>query len=55
MASAGEIKYWTDGVWFVGCFVNLPGVFSQGKTLDELRENLEEACELMAETHEPPG
>ena len=30
------MEYWKDGSWLVGCLPQVPGVFSQGKTLDEL-------------------
>jgi predicted RNase H-like HicB family nuclease len=43
-----SIEHWKDGEWFVGRLPEVPGVFSQGKTMDELRENIREAYELMA-------
>jgi predicted RNase H-like HicB family nuclease len=33
------LEYWRDGDWYVGRLVENPGVFSQGATLEELREN----------------
>ncbi|HJZ93780.1 MAG TPA: type II toxin-antitoxin system HicB family antitoxin [Gemmataceae bacterium] len=41
------VEFWKDGHWFVGRLLEVPGVFSQGKTLDELWENIQEAFELM--------
>ena len=41
------LEYWRDGDWYVGRLMEVPGVFSQGKSLDELRENIQEAYELM--------
>ena len=41
------LEHWKDGKWFVGRLLEVPGVFSQGETLDELRENIQEAYELM--------
>jgi predicted RNase H-like HicB family nuclease len=41
------LEYWKDGKWFVGRLLEVPGVFSQGETLEELRENIQEAYELM--------
>jgi hypothetical protein len=41
------LEYWRDGPWFVGRLLEVPGVFSQGATLDELRENIQEAYDLM--------
>jgi predicted RNase H-like HicB family nuclease len=42
------LEHWKDGKWFIGRLLEVPGVFSQGETLDELRENIQEAYELMA-------
>jgi predicted RNase H-like HicB family nuclease len=41
------LELWNDGKWYVGRLLEVPGVFSQGETLDELRENIQEAYELM--------
>lgn len=41
------LEYWQDGDWFVGRLVEVSGVFSQGATLDELRQNIQDAYELM--------
>ena len=41
------LEYWRDGEWYVGRLMEVPSVFSQGKSLDELRENIQEAYELM--------
>jgi predicted RNase H-like HicB family nuclease len=41
------LEYWRDGEWYVGRLLEIPGVFSQGTSLDELRENIQEAFELM--------
>lgn len=41
------LEHWKDGKWVVGRLLEVPGVFSQGGTLDELRENIQEAYELM--------
>ena len=37
------LEYWRDDEWFVGRLVEVPGVFSQGATLDELDENIQDA------------
>ena len=34
------LEYWTDEGWFVGKLREIPGVFSQGGTLEELKENV---------------
>ena len=30
------LEYWQDGDWYVGRLVEVPGVFSQGASLEEL-------------------
>ena len=37
--------------WFVGWVEEIPGTITHGKSLQECRENLREALELMIETH----
>ena len=52
------LEYWIDEDWFVGRLKEVPGVFSQGETLEELEENIREAYQLMREEEEvppPPG
>ena len=46
------LEYWVDDGWYVGRLKEVPGVFSQGETLQELEENIEEAYRLMVETEE---
>lgn len=41
------LEYWEENGWFVGRLKGIPGVFSQGRTLDELESNIREACVLM--------
>jgi len=40
-----------DGEWWVGYVEELPGANTQGATLDEARENLKEAVELIIEAN----
>jgi predicted RNase H-like HicB family nuclease len=49
------LEYWQDDDWYVGRLLEVPGVFSQGKTLDELRENIQEAYEPMVTQERPPA
>jgi predicted RNase H-like HicB family nuclease len=49
------LEYWQDGIWYVGRLIEVPGVFSQGKTLGELKENIDEAYELMVSQERPPA
>ncbi len=44
---------WDEGVrLFVGVVPGIPGAHTQGATLDELRDNLREVLELLAEEGE---
>ena len=42
--------YWPDGEWLVGRLKERSDIFSQGKSLVELEENIKEALVLMEET-----
>jgi predicted RNase H-like HicB family nuclease len=42
-----RFEYWKDGDWYVGRLPQVPGVFSQGATLEELEENIRDAYRLM--------
>ena len=44
------LEYWKDDDWFVGRLVEVPGVFSQGDTLDELKANIGDAYRMMVES-----
>ena len=41
------LEYWVDNSWYVGKLKEVPGVFSQGETLKELEENIQEAYALV--------
>ncbi|MDZ7291082.1 MAG: type II toxin-antitoxin system HicB family antitoxin [candidate division KSB1 bacterium] len=41
------LEYWVDDGWYVGRLKEVPGVFSQGETLEELEENIRDAYQLM--------
>ena len=49
------LEYWRDGDWFVGRLLEVPGVFSQGATLSELNENIQEAYEMMVTQDRAPA
>ena len=49
------VEYWKDDGWFVGKLEEVPGVFSQGETLKELQENIEDAYHMMLETSSVPA
>ena len=40
-----------DGDWWMGYVEELPGANTQGRTLEETRENLREAIQLVIETN----
>jgi len=44
-----SLEYWLDNSWYVGKLKEVPGVFSQGETLEELEENIKDAYQLMME------
>ena len=50
------LEYWIDDEWYVGRLKEVPGVFSQGESLEELEENIKEAYHLMMAEEEvlPP-
>ena len=41
------LEYWQDDGWYVGRLKEVPGVFSQGETLEELEENIKDAYKLI--------
>jgi len=43
------LEYWLDDGWYVGRLKEIPGVFSQGETLEELKANIIEAYKLVNE------
>jgi len=46
------LEYWNDEGWLVGRIVEVPGEFSQGETLDDLKENIQDAYKLMLQSEE---
>jgi predicted RNase H-like HicB family nuclease len=43
------LEYWIDDGWYVGRIKEIPGVFSQGETLNELEENIKDAYSMVME------
>ena len=41
------LEYWLDDNWYVGKLREVPGVFSQGETLEELVENIQDAYQML--------
>jgi predicted RNase H-like HicB family nuclease len=46
------LEYWVDEGWYVGKLKEVPGVFSQGESLEQLEENIRDAYQLMLEEEE---
>ena len=53
MLTPVTLEYWETDGWLVGKLRGIPGVFSQGKTLAELEENIRDAYQLMLADEEP--
>ena len=41
------LEYWLEEEWYIGRLREVPGVFSQGESLQELEENIRDAYHLM--------
>jgi len=41
------LEYWIDDGWYVGRLREVPGVFSQGESMEELEENIRDAYQMM--------
>ena len=52
MARFFTLEYWIDDGWYIGRLKEVPGVFSQGASLQELEENIRDAYQLMMEEEE---
>lgn len=49
-----SLEYWIDDGWYVGGLKEIPGIFSQGETLEELEENIRDAYKMMIEEEVSP-
>jgi predicted RNase H-like HicB family nuclease len=49
MKNTFTLQYWLDDNWYVGKILEIPGVFSQGETLEELISNVKEVYDLLIE------
>jgi len=47
MALRFTLEYWIDDNWYVGRLKEVPGIFSQGESLEELEENIRDAYRMM--------
>ncbi len=49
MVKTFTLDYWIDDGWYVGKLREVPGIFSQGETFEELKLNIQDAFILMAQ------
>jgi len=54
MSRRFTLEYWVDEGWYIGRLKEIPGIFSQGETLEELEENIRDAYALIMEEEAPP-
>ena len=47
------LEYWIDDGWYIGRIKEIPGVFSQGETFSELKENIREVYQMMVQESTP--
>ena len=47
MKRSFTLEYWMDDGWYVGKLKEVPGVFSQGESLEELEENIRDAYGML--------
>lgn len=43
------LDFWLDDGWYVGKLREVPNVFSQGESLEELKANIQDAYRLVME------
>ena len=48
------LEYWVEDDWYIGRLKEVPGVFSQGESLLNLEDNIEDAYRLMLEDQSAP-
>ncbi|MFO7753081.1 MAG: type II toxin-antitoxin system HicB family antitoxin [Desulfobacteraceae bacterium] len=49
------LEYWVDDDWYVGRLRDVPGVFSQGESIEELKENIRDAYRMIMEEVDSPA
>lgn len=47
------LDFWKEEDWYVGKLREVPGVFSQGKNLEELKTNIQDAYDLVMQENVP--
>jgi predicted RNase H-like HicB family nuclease len=53
MIRSFTLDYWIDDGWYVGKLREVPGVFSQGETFEELKINIQDVFSLMLQEVAP--
>ena len=53
MSCSFTLDFWMDDGWYVGRLREVPNVFSQGESLEELKTNIQDAYRLMMEGAPP--
>ena len=53
MPRSFTLDFWMDDGWYVGKLREVPNVFSQGESLEELKTNIQDAYRLMMEGAPP--
>jgi len=51
--AALTLDYWIEDGWYVGKLREVPGIFSQAETLEDLKVNIRDAFVLMLEEEAP--
>jgi predicted RNase H-like HicB family nuclease len=49
MGKRYTLEYWKDGKWYIGRLKQVPGLFSQGKSVEELERNIRDLFRQMTE------
>ena len=49
MVKTFTLDYWIDDGWYIGKLCELPGIFSQRETFEELKLNIQDAFILMSQ------
>lgn len=49
------LEYWLDDGWLVGRLKEVPGVFSQGESLEQLKANIEDAYRMLLAAESEPA
>jgi len=54
MAKSFTLEYWLEDDWYIGRLQEVPGVFSQGETLEELEDNIRDVYAMILEQENQP-